>query len=271
MTSKFPRIQRWMENIFQFAADVSRRITGRFQVEKALRESEEKFRNLVEYAKDTIILADAQTGIIIDVNPAATKLLGLPREKMVGKHQSIFHPPEKAEQYKQVFRDHVEKGLVLTEDLLLQRADGTLIPADISASVFQLGGRPVIQGVFRNITERKQMEEALANEAIWRRILIKESRDGIVILDQNGKVYEANQRYAEMLGYSPEEMSQLHVWDWDTQWTPEQLMDMINTVDEAGDHFETYQQRKDGTVVDVELSTNGATFAGQKLVFCVCP
>jgi PAS domain S-box-containing protein len=45
---------------------------------------------------------------------------------------------------------------------------------------------------------------------------------------------------------------------------------MIRTVDEAGDHFETQHRRKDGSVYDVEISTNGATFAGQKLIFCVC-
>jgi len=121
-----------------------------------------------------------------------------------------------------------------------------------------------------DITDRKQMEQALADEATRRRILVDQSRDGIVILDQNGKVYEANQQFAEMLGYSPEEVAQLHVWDWDTQWTREQLLEMIQSIDAAGDHFETYHRRKDGTVYDVEISTNGAVCAGQKLVFCVC-
>ena len=118
--------------------------------------------------------------------------------------------------------------------------------------------------------KHKRAEEALVDEATRRRILVEQSSDGIVILDQNGKVYEANQRFAEMLGYSPEETAQLHVWDWDTQWTHEQLLEMLGSVDAAGDHFQTYHRRKDGTVYDVEISTNGAIIAGQKLVFCVC-
>jgi PAS domain S-box-containing protein len=120
------------------------------------------------------------------------------------------------------------------------------------------------------IAERKRAEEALKDEATWRRILIGESRDGIVVLDQNGKVYDANRRYAEMIGYSMEEVMQLHVWDWDTQWTREQLLEMIERVDEAGDRFETRHRRKDGTFYDVEISTNGSVFGGQKLVLCVC-
>ena len=100
--------------------------------------------------------------------------------------------------------------------------------------------------------------------------MIEQSRDGIVILDQNGKVYEANRQFGELLGYSSKEVLQLHVWDWDTQWTQEELLEQIRSVGEDGDQFETYWKRKDGTNVDVEISTNGSTFGGQKLVLCVC-
>jgi PAS domain S-box-containing protein len=110
----------------------------------------------------------------------------------------------------------------------------------------------------------------LLDETTRRRILVEQSRDGIVVLDQNGKVFEANQRYADMLGYSMEEVIELHVWDWDTQWSKEQLLEMLHTVDETGDHFETRHRCKDGTHLDVEISTNGAVSKGQKLIFCVC-
>ncbi len=121
-----------------------------------------------------------------------------------------------------------------------------------------------------DITERKRAEQALSEEALRRRILMEQSRDGIVVLDVDGKVYEANQRYAEMLGYSPEEVLGLHVWDWDYQWPREKLLEMLRVVDEKGDHFETRHRRKDGGVFDVEISTNGAICGNQKLIFCVC-
>jgi len=118
--------------------------------------------------------------------------------------------------------------------------------------------------------ELQTKEKALADEATRRRILIDQSRDGIVVLAQDGQVYEANQQFAEMLGYTPAEAAELHVWDWDTQWSHEQLLGMLKGVDAVGDHFETYHRRKDGTNIDVEISTNGAVCAGQKLIFCVC-
>jgi PAS domain S-box-containing protein/putative nucleotidyltransferase with HDIG domain len=107
-------------------------------------------------------------------------------------------------------------------------------------------------------------------ETTRRRILIEQSTDGIVVLDDKGGVYEANKRFAEMLGYSPEEVKQLHVWDWESQFPREQTMQMVTTVDEEGDHFETIHRRKDGSTYNVEISTNGAVVSGQKLIFCVC-
>jgi PAS domain S-box-containing protein len=120
------------------------------------------------------------------------------------------------------------------------------------------------------IIKRKKTEQALADEATRRRILIDQSRDGIVVLDENGKVFEVNQKFAEMLRCTPEEAAQLSVWDWEYLYPREQVLEMIRTVDEAGDHFETQHRRQDGSVYDVEISTNGAVCAGQKLIFCVC-
>jgi PAS domain S-box-containing protein len=141
-------------------------------------------------------------------------------------------------------------------------------------SVFRLKDKnyKVIGAVahIKEITERKQAEDLLKDEIMQRRLLVEQSRDGIVVLDQNGKVYEANRRYADMLGYSMEEVYQLHVWDWDTQWTKAELLKKIHEVDDTGDHFETYHRRKDGSIYNVEISSNGTIYRGMKLIFCVC-
>ena len=112
--------------------------------------------------------------------------------------------------------------------------------------------------------ERAQSEHALAQEAIRRRILVEQSSDGIVVLDEDGLVFEANQRFGEMLGYTPLKLSRLHVWDWDAQWTREELLRMLRGMDESGGCFETRHRRKDGTYLDMEISANGrrATDAG---------
>ena len=124
--------------------------------------------------------------------------------------------------------------------------------------------------IARDITDRKMAEQALGDEATRRRILLDQSLDGIVILDENAKVYEANRKFAEMLGYTPAELRELHTWDWDKSFPPEQLLEMGRNVDEKGLRIETQHHRKDGSIIDVDISINGAVIAGQKLIFCVC-
>lgn len=120
----------------------------------------------------------------------------------------------------------------------------------------------------RHRKEHIQIEQTLSDEAVRRRILIEQSSDGIVVLDQKGKVFEANKRFAEMLGYSQAEVLQLHVWDWDIRTPREQFAPIPAEI--AGPRFETKHYRKDGSSYDVEISSNEAIIAGQKLVFCVC-
>lgn len=119
------------------------------------------------------------------------------------------------------------------------------------------------------LTAGEKLEEMLRDEiAVWR-VLFEQSQDGIVVLDQSGGVVAANERYAEMLGYSMEEIHSLHVWDWDCKFDEEEILEMIRLVDETGDCFGTKQRRKDGTVIDVELSINAAVLKNRKLVFCI--
>ncbi|MDK9718702.1 MAG: ATP-binding protein, partial [Trichlorobacter sp.] len=111
---------------------------------------------------------------------------------------------------------------------------------------------------------------AAEEEAVRRRQIFGQSRDGIVVLDANGKVFEANQRFAEMLGYTPEELLELHVWDWDACFRQDELRLMIERLDHSGDLFETRHRRKDGSVYDVDISSSVCYWAGQKLIDCSC-
>ena len=100
----------------------------------------------------------------------------------------------------------------------------------------------------------RQTESTLAYDAIPPRVFLEQSREGIHILDRNGKLRGANRKFEEMLGYSHEEVKNLHVWDWDAQWTREELLERIGGSDSGGASFETRHRRKDGVVIDVEIS-----------------
>ena len=128
----------------------------------------------------------------------------------------------------------------------------------------------------RTLDEHIKAEERLAEETARRLIVFEQSNDGIVVLDKNGKVLETNRKFADMLGYSPEELMQMHVWDWDAQWTSEGLQEGFFNDSMSGDHpvkhlrIETRHRRRDGSLYDVEVATNATIVNGQKMYFSIC-
>ncbi len=128
----------------------------------------------------------------------------------------------------------------------------------------------VLQHLEERVASLSARSAHLEEEIAWRRLLMEQSRDSLVVVDQEARVHEANRRFAEMLGYTVEEVIRLHVWDWDAVHTREQILHLAGTVDEKGHCFETIMRRKDGTLVEVELCNNGAFVGERKLILCVC-
>ena len=135
-------------------------ISKRKIAEEALHESEHKYRKLFQEANDAIFLIDADTGFILDANREVERLLGRPVSEIIGLHHTRLNVPETATYSEDRFRELVRKEHVLEEGEVT-RKDGTAVPVYISASVITLRGKKLIQGIFRDITERKQAEMQL--------------------------------------------------------------------------------------------------------------
>jgi len=88
-------------------------------------------------------------------------MLGRSRDEIVGMHQSKLHPPGQADRYRQKFATHIQKGHAADFDGEVIRKDGALVPVTISASPLTIRGHRFILGLFRDITERKRMEQRL--------------------------------------------------------------------------------------------------------------
>ncbi|MDK2826864.1 MAG: two-component system, cell cycle sensor histidine kinase PleC, partial [Methanolobus sp.] len=114
----------------------------------------------------------------------------------------------------------LEMGYAEDLELELRTAKGNHKWVRIIAQPKMADGKVVkVTGSLQDITEQKQAEIKISEEARWRRLLMEQSSDGIVIIDQDGRVIEANPRYADMLGYSHEEMQMLSIWEWDVYHT----------------------------------------------------
>lgn len=178
--------------------------------EKELKENEEEFKILFEGSPDAIFLADPETGLIIDANSRASELLKRSKEEIKGMHQSQLHPPGHEEYSRETFREHAQKTK-LKEDIrpfenTVLRSDGTEVPVEVLGRIVTIKGKPVLQGVFRDITERKHAEEALRESKEFSERLIDSMADGLSVLNKDGVRVMVNKALCDMTGFSENEL-----------------------------------------------------------------
>ncbi|SMF95944.1 PAS domain S-box-containing protein [Methylomagnum ishizawai] len=252
---------------------IARDITALRGAEDALRDSEARFRALFETAADAILVSDGP--VFVDCNPKALEVFGCARADLIGATAERFSPPAQPDGRDSTAAAAEWIGLASSGQPQFfewrhWRLDGTEFDAEVRLTAFEIDGKVMYQGVVRDITEQKRAARAIAGEAVRRRVLFEQSSDGIVVLDMEGGVCEANRSYCEMLGYSAAEILALHVWDWDARWDRLELEAMLRRAGAAGARFETRHRRKDGAEIDVEVSCSGAEIDGRMLAFCVC-
>jgi PAS domain S-box-containing protein len=157
------RVQERTAELSTANEHLKKEVAVRKQTEEELRKTEEKYRIQFEGALDAIFVADAETGILVDCNPAATRLVGRRKSELVGKHQRILHPPGTIEgEFSQTFKQHrgEEQGQTLETQVITKK--GEIRDIAIKASLLEIGGKKVLQGIFRDVTESKKAEEKQA-------------------------------------------------------------------------------------------------------------
>jgi two-component system sensor kinase FixL len=145
---------------------LTQEINVRKRVEEQLRRAEENYRTQFEGALDAIFVADAQTGILVDCNPAATRLVGRKKAELIGQHERILHPPQEIEgEFSRTFKEHLKEKQGQTIETQIITKTGKIRDVAINASLIEVGGKKLMQGIFRDITENKKAE-AVRNQLL---------------------------------------------------------------------------------------------------------
>ena len=177
---------RQLMGAFDHMAEVlQQREAERQSAADALKASEMRYRRLFETAQDGILILDAGTGQIDDVNPFLTEMLGYTREQLLGNKLWEIGPFKDTKASKAEFRELQREAYVRYDDLPLETRDGRSINVEFVSNVYQVDGGKVIQCNIRDITKRKQAEGRL-----------KESRQRLQTLSRRlVKVQETERRH----------------------------------------------------------------------------
>ncbi|MBW3587137.1 MAG: PAS domain S-box protein, partial [Cyanobacteria bacterium 0813] len=249
----------------QYLLCFSEDITDRKHAEAELREMSEVMKNAVS----GISKLDVQ-GRYIYVNKAYADMTGYQPEEMIGMSwQNTVHP-DAWEKLMALYLQMVKEGRVEFEIKGVRKEGSVFYKQMVMISTYDEQHQFLGHYCFmKDISDRKKAELALDQELLRSKTFFNTSLDGVVVMDRLGKVLQASPSFARMLGYTLEETLNLNVFDWDAQWTKEELQIMFKK-GQALPLFETRHRRKDGSEYDVEISWSRVELEGEIMHFCIC-
>ena len=227
---------------------VERDVTDATQAEDALRESEERYRQLFESESDAILLVDQETGRILEANAAAEAMYGYDAAELQGLTDvDLSAEPDqtRASAHQGAAGENVGSSLRMH-----RRKGGEAFPAEITGRAFELHGRQVRVAAVRDVSERKRGEEELRRSEEQYRSIVETAAEGIIVATTDGKFTFANRAMADMLGYSIDEILGRSGLDFTFEgWLPQVLESRAELDSGAMVSGEWKARRRDGSLL----------------------
>jgi len=246
---------------------ILRDVTERKRAQEELRESEEKYRMLFEHSGFSINIVDPETGKLVVFNRKAHERLGYTREEFqnvtVADADCTMNPLEIKEQFARV----LEKGPEFFETKHRTKS-GQIMESLVSTVPIRIHGKPFIQTINVDITEHKRAERKLEEQTAQNQLILETAMDGFLVISMEGKILNANLAASTLYGYSQDELIGMEYRDLELEDTPHEIAKHMKTLMKKGsDRFERSHRRKDGRIIDVEISSNYVAMNGQRFFF----
>jgi PAS domain S-box-containing protein len=180
--------------------------TNESKLEQKIKELEQRVDLHFNHVKDSIFIADIKTGILLNCNKSAEELIERKKEDIIGKPQYILHPESKREEYQKFFKEHITNLGTNSYDAEVITSSGEIKYVDVKAQVSKLGDKKVIQGVFRDITEKKKLEQSLLEEKKLLEAIINGIPDLVAIQKPDHSIIKYNQKGYDFLNMTPLEV-----------------------------------------------------------------
>jgi len=252
---------------------ILRDISERKRFLGALRESEQRFRSIMEAASDAIIVAD-QHGQIIFWNGGAERIFGYGTDEIIGKPLTLLMPSRYQQQHLAGMQRFISSGearvIGRTVELEGQHRNGTVFPIELSLTAWMSEHQSFFSGIIRDITERKRIEQELRQSEHDYRSLFEQAHDAILIFEPDNEIIlEANQRACETYGFQREELigMSLQAISVDYQYGRNLVRRTIQTGRPIT--FETVQHRKNGTKIFLEVRASMIEYRGRPAILSI--
>jgi len=232
----------------------------RERLEQTLRESEEQYRILFEGINDAVFVhdlgEDGRPGRFLQVNDVACRRLGYTREELLSLTPLDITMPEEFERIAGKRLGLVSQGDILVETIHVTK-DGRKIPVESNIRQFQYLGRQVAFSISRDITLRKQAEEALREREEKYRAIIENMEEGYHEVDIKGNFTFFNESMRKIMGYEREELLGMNNRQYADEENARKVYQAYNRIYRTGEpvkNFEWKIIRKDGYRRDIEVS-----------------
>jgi PAS domain S-box-containing protein len=270
--------------VFHYEGDATPVKQTERRSEQAIHDSELSYRRLFEAAKDGILILDADTGRISDVNPFLIELLGFSRDELVGARIWELGSFRDIASNKAKFEQLRRQGHVLYENLPLERRDGRNIAVEFVSAVYQAGDRNVIQCNVRDTTKRKGTAEKI--DTSFRKIgdlkssldyqmasirmasMVESSCDAIIGKDLDSSIISWNESAEKMFGYEACEIVGASIMRLIPAGRRDEENLVLNKIarGEKVEHFETVMETKDGRMIDLSVTVSPIKNAAGKVI-----
>lgn len=236
-------------------ATISQDITCRKLLEDNLSLFETRYRRLFESAKDGILILDAETGKIVDVNPFLIDLLGYSKKEFIEK--SIWEIGAFHDIYKnrEKFMELKQKEYIRYDDLPLVTSDGRKIHVEFVSNVYLANNLKVIQCNIRDNTEHWKIKKQIIESEEKFRTITENSADAIFITDKEGRYIYVNNQAVDLLGYSKEELLTFTLADISPKNRIEEYFKIFKQLFTIGNSYSEIELvKKDGSYAETDLN-----------------
>lgn len=267
------KVEERTQSLHATNRQLKQEVAERQQAERALRESDEQLKAIVDSAADGIIIIN-QTGTIESVNASVEAIFGYSKEALIGQDVARLIPTPDNDRHADYLTKYLQTGVkkmigIRRETQGLHK-DGHEFPMEISVTEFQRNGRLFFTAIIRDITERKQAEETLRQSQTRNQILgdlVQKSSQPLASVYPDGRLGMVNPAFEALTGYSEQELRAISLA---TDLTPPEWREAeraaLTVLEQTGEpvRYQKEYLRKDGTRIPVELLVHQAVDAEGK-------